>query len=473
MRVIVRIVLFFFAVLPVSNVLLSTPLQAYLKSFPKSEVLSNNVINKVIQDQNGYIWIATNNGLFRFDGYEYEQHAFQENEKSIALKSIRDIQLDDYGRLWITNNRNLLHCYDISTQNLVDIRFTDFDGLRNISVCDSLLIMDINGKPYYLAINKEIQHNISPIKFSDRSYFPTSNYYHSDEGIRYISYQHLVNISITKEVSIESTIKTPIKVASGAIDIEGNSWICDEKSVYRYDSQDKEWVSIPSLGEDYKRITYDSTKQKLWLFTQSAIYYLDKGSTTPTKLPLLSLGSLEDIALKRLFIDVQSNIWLIAREGIFLVNFPRNNFYSDEYNDILQRKVIASIAQDQEGRLYYSTTSNDTYIIDPHTMKYKKHSIGYARRITSSSDSSLVFSFPSRSKIIDCSTNFNLNVQHHIKTKGYNLGLSFKEGILWTADLHSIKKHDLKQDKILDEFISKSIPNSFQYDVLSLSLIHI
>ena len=31
--------------------------------------LSGNTINELLQDRDGYIWLATNNGLSRFDGY--------------------------------------------------------------------------------------------------------------------------------------------------------------------------------------------------------------------------------------------------------------------------------------------------------------------------------------------------------------------------------------------------------------------
>jgi len=469
MRVIINITFFYFIL--VSNVLLSNPLQGHLKAFPKNMTFSNYKVNKIIQDQNGYMWIATGNGLFRFDGYEYEQHAFHENEKSTPLKPVRDIQLDDYGRIWIISNRNLLHCYDIDTQKLVDIKFSHFDGLRNISICDSLLIMDINGSSYYTAIDKDFQHEIEPIKFSESSYVPISNCYSSHEVIRYISYEYLVNIRVTKEVNIESTIKTPIKVSSSAIDLEGNSWICDGKSVYRYDRHHKKWSAIVSSGEDYNQIAYDKASQRLWLLTKSNIYYVDKGSTQPTKLALLSSQGLENIMIKKLFIDTQSNIWLTAREDIYLINFYKNTFHSTAYDNILHQNVIASVFQDQKGTLHYSTTSNDTYIINPYTMEYKKYRIGYVRHISSTPTSSLIFSFPNHSKIIDCSTNFNLNSFHNIKTKGYNIGVSFKKEILWTADLHSIKKHDLKQNSILDEYITKSIPNNFQYDALSHSLL--
>ena len=33
--------------------------------------LSNNVINDILQDQTGFIWVATEDGLFRYDGNEF------------------------------------------------------------------------------------------------------------------------------------------------------------------------------------------------------------------------------------------------------------------------------------------------------------------------------------------------------------------------------------------------------------------
>lgn len=42
---------------------------------PQRTDFLNNSINDIIQDKFGYIWIATWNGLSRFDGYNFQNYA--------------------------------------------------------------------------------------------------------------------------------------------------------------------------------------------------------------------------------------------------------------------------------------------------------------------------------------------------------------------------------------------------------------
>ena len=46
-------------------------LQASVKHYSTDDGLSSNAISKIKQDDFGFLWIATWNGLSRFDGYEF------------------------------------------------------------------------------------------------------------------------------------------------------------------------------------------------------------------------------------------------------------------------------------------------------------------------------------------------------------------------------------------------------------------
>jgi len=68
--------------------------------------LSQTTITAMLQDQRGLMWIATQNGLFRFDGYRFiplEQFAIG-NETPISF--ITTLAEDDAGRLWFGTERD-------------------------------------------------------------------------------------------------------------------------------------------------------------------------------------------------------------------------------------------------------------------------------------------------------------------------------------------------------------------------------
>jgi signal transduction histidine kinase/ligand-binding sensor domain-containing protein len=80
--------------------------------FTTGNGLSNNVVYSTFQDSKGYLWIATHDGLNRYDGYEFKKFLHNPfDKKSLAGDMIIDIAEDTEGRLWIITNTHL-HRYN-------------------------------------------------------------------------------------------------------------------------------------------------------------------------------------------------------------------------------------------------------------------------------------------------------------------------------------------------------------------------
>src|SRR5258705_13757132 len=70
--------------------------------------LSNNVVYSLAQDRNGYLWVATHDGLNRYDGYEFRKFLYNPfDKKSLASNMSIDLAEDDKGNLWILTNTHL------------------------------------------------------------------------------------------------------------------------------------------------------------------------------------------------------------------------------------------------------------------------------------------------------------------------------------------------------------------------------
>ena len=77
-------------------------------SFTIEDGLSNNVVYATHQDNKGYLWIATHDGLNRYDGYEFKKFLHNPfDKKSLASNMTIDMAEDDDGRLWILSNTHL------------------------------------------------------------------------------------------------------------------------------------------------------------------------------------------------------------------------------------------------------------------------------------------------------------------------------------------------------------------------------
>jgi len=64
--------------------------------------LSQSVVNCIFQDHKGFIWVGTQNGLNRFDGYNFEIFSYNPSDtNTISNNWIYSIDEDRYGNLWI------------------------------------------------------------------------------------------------------------------------------------------------------------------------------------------------------------------------------------------------------------------------------------------------------------------------------------------------------------------------------------
>jgi len=75
--------------------------------------LASNEVFNVVQDRTGYIWIATNNGLQRFDGVRYKTFKHQENNPlSLPSNVIVKLLIDAKDNLWILSNSGHVGLFD-------------------------------------------------------------------------------------------------------------------------------------------------------------------------------------------------------------------------------------------------------------------------------------------------------------------------------------------------------------------------
>src|SRR5690349_18482728 len=66
------------------------------------EGLSNNQVNAIVQDNDGFIWIGTNDGLNRFDGYRVRSFYQTPGVKnSLVYNGISNLACDHNNGLWI------------------------------------------------------------------------------------------------------------------------------------------------------------------------------------------------------------------------------------------------------------------------------------------------------------------------------------------------------------------------------------
>ena len=89
--------------------------------FDYNEGLSNSLINKIHQDKKGFIWVATEDGLNRFDGIHFKSFFADENDdNSLKNNFVTTLAEDKKGQLWV-GQMNGLQVYDPVSESFSEI----------------------------------------------------------------------------------------------------------------------------------------------------------------------------------------------------------------------------------------------------------------------------------------------------------------------------------------------------------------
>src|ERR1700759_3453423 len=80
----------------------------YFNHYQVESGLSNNSVECTIQDDDGFLWIGTINGLNRFDGYTFKTFYNDPGDTaSIGSNFIRCLYNDKHGVIWVGTNKGV------------------------------------------------------------------------------------------------------------------------------------------------------------------------------------------------------------------------------------------------------------------------------------------------------------------------------------------------------------------------------
>src|ERR1700712_242251 len=75
--------------------------------------LSQGMVFDILQDKEGFIWVATKNGLNRYDGYNFKVFTNDPyNPHSLSSNTVTTLFEDSKGRIWAGTENAGLNVYD-------------------------------------------------------------------------------------------------------------------------------------------------------------------------------------------------------------------------------------------------------------------------------------------------------------------------------------------------------------------------
>ena len=121
-----------------SKVALSAPQSIY---YPNQQVihftnldserfLPHPVVNSIIQDKSGFIWIGTDDGLTRFDGLNAKQYAHSPDDaNSLVNNGVHQLHIDSSGQLWVATESGI-SLYSHRRDNFINYDSENINGIN-------------------------------------------------------------------------------------------------------------------------------------------------------------------------------------------------------------------------------------------------------------------------------------------------------------------------------------------------------
>ncbi|MBS1773356.1 MAG: histidine kinase [Bacteroidetes bacterium] len=130
-----------------------------------NEGLPSNHIYSAMQDHNGFIWIATDNGVVKFDGYNFR--VFNTND-GLPTNDAWEFYEDSYGRIWLYCYAQQIGYIKNNIYRKVNFTFPDVTKPTNITQMGNLVFFGLSyhvGTSYLVAIDSNDNATSLPLPY--------------------------------------------------------------------------------------------------------------------------------------------------------------------------------------------------------------------------------------------------------------------------------------------------------------------
>lgn len=340
----------------------------YLPHYTTKNGLPSNNCYYTLQDRKGYIWIATDAGVSRFDGTAFENFSVDDGLPDNQVLQLRE---DKKGRIWFLSlNGQLSYFYngriynpDNDSQlkklnfNAVIVSFFEdskgriwFGTNKNIiGVWDGQYLLKYSSpnteKQYASAfIYEDLHGNIWAYSTTATFLYIRNNFVLVEDNSLPLSYKTL---ALTKDKLVYFLNKDGLNIKSGAM----------SRPVLRVD---------PELLSNNPGYIY-ANDDELWLSNNSGVYVIDYDGKTKQLL--------KNVDVNQVIRDKDQNMWFTTKNGIYRLPEAKERLYIINREQGLSNEAIKSIAKDEKGRLWMGTANAELNVMDTRLKTVQKINI--------------------------------------------------------------------------------------------------
>ena len=361
--------------------------------------LANNRVNAITQDNNGFMWFGTDDGLCRFDGIKFKTYMLSDYISENESNYITHLFIDSQNMMWIGTNNGI---------TLFDYTKNEFKTLKNL-VGDSLkitspildIIEDKNGNIWIgtdgqgiFKLNLTEKQKLTNFNYSRNNNIQRKSIYticedsknniwfgtYSDGLYRYE--KNIGKITHYRPNRMENSLSdnTIHKIYE---DSHGNLWIGTfQNGMDKFDYETETFTNYKDNSKDNLLYhIHDITEFSpghLLVASDNGVCYVttDDMKIKSSDDPSIKFRFKPEKFIYDIFIDKEQGLWLGSYfSGIQFFSPYQSNFKYYQCGN-KYGKVINCIIQDNKGGYYIGTDDDGIYYFDPVRKEVKPYRTG-------------------------------------------------------------------------------------------------
>ncbi|UCE93682.1 MAG: hypothetical protein JSV73_12935, partial [Flavobacteriaceae bacterium] len=282
--------------------------------------LSQVTINDMVFDDSGFLWIATQEGINRFDGKLFKHYKYSKNDTlGLSGNFITRLFKDSKGNIWIGTARNGLNIYHASRKKISKVIFPEFD------LSNKTIIGIIEGPDSKLWVALE-QGGIIKIDFRES-----------------IKFDSIVTESTSKILKIYK-------------DPTGRIWVANSDHIKTLNSENE--IAFPFHN---KTMSMHLIDDKLFIGSDNGLFKFDLKRKEINKIILEKEGETEASYVSSIIEFDRSSIWTGTGNGLYFYNHKKNKVVnkihkSNNQHDGLSNGTVKSLLKNNN-QLFVGTAN--------------------------------------------------------------------------------------------------------------------
>jgi len=333
----------------------------YLENLSVEHGLSQGSVKTIFQDDEGFIWVGTENGLNMYDGYTFRSLAGPDNDFD-NYETFRIIQ-DKEKLLWLNLTEKGIFTYNKKTDTYQTILATDPNN-KDYFLVD---MVESNNNNFFIASSKTI------IKYNKVSQQSTRVL---DLSEVLTSVNNIYNILLHQNILYISTY-----VGTFALNIETNRW----KKLPAITATEISSESFNAVGANEVYNLHVSSNNQLYLGTEHGVYSLSIHNINDylaDDYPLPSYKVITDGVSSWQFSADGDDLYQGTHLGLSVTDTKNDKtkflFAFNEFFDHINNNIIVAIMKDKQGVFWLGSNATGLYKWDPKldlitNYRYKKN----------------------------------------------------------------------------------------------------